>query len=64
VPAHRHYRGLSLAEAEALAVEADDALCVHRGPRGHRANLNPRRVHLELGPGDVVSSARRDNPPW
>ena len=61
----RGYVGLGLAEAEASAADVGDSLCLHRGPpRGHRADLQPARVHLELGPGDVVRSARRDDPPW
>ena len=60
----RGYRGLTLAQAEELAAQSGDRLCLHRGRTGHRMSLVPSRVHLELGPEDVVLSARRDSPPW
>jgi hypothetical protein len=60
----RGYVGRPLAEAQAKADQAGDDLCVHRGRTGHRTSLRPTRVHLELGPGDVVRAASRDEPPW
>ena len=60
----RGYVGLSLVDAQVLAGQEGDRLCVDRGLTGHRGSLVPARVHVELGAGDVVLSARRDDPPW
>ena len=61
----RPYRGLTLGQAEALAAELGDELCVHRQePRGHRMSWSSARVHVTVGPGDVVRDATLDPPPW
>ncbi len=56
------YRGPVQAQAQAGA--AGDALCAHRADTGHRADWRADRVHVELGPGDVVQAAWRDRAPW
>jgi hypothetical protein len=58
------YVGLTVDAAQELAAAAAESLCVHRGPTGHRANWEPQRVHVEVGPDELITRARRDRPMW
>ncbi|MCW2605502.1 MAG: hypothetical protein JWO60_195 [Frankiales bacterium] len=56
------YVGLSLQDAHALAQQRRDRLCPHP-VRGHRADLDSRRVHVLVEQDHVVSAAL-DRPRW
>ena len=58
------YVGGTIEQAQDLAPRAGDSLCVHRGATGHRASWRADRVHLEVGPDGLVTSAHRDPAPW
>ena len=58
------YIGMELERAKALAAEAGDRLCPHRGPTGHRGNWRADRVHVDMADDDRVVAAWRDPAPW
>jgi hypothetical protein len=58
------YAGLSVDQAQALAETTSDALCIHRGERGHRLDWRADRVHVVVRADGTIAAAHRDPPPW